>query len=112
MCLWIQVDDDGVIRVIDEYVRSRATVDVHAEEIKKRTPCGEEQVAGTFCDPAGAGVNDVTGTSCVRELRAMGIVTRFRKSGIVEGIELIRRAIRDGSGARSAYYFAEVRQID
>jgi hypothetical protein len=99
VCLWIQVDNDGVIRVIDEYVRSRATVDVHADEIKKRTVCGEEKVSGTFCDPAGAGVNDVTGTSCVRELRSMGIVTRFRKSGIVEGIELIRRAIRDGSGA-------------
>ncbi len=101
VCLWIQVDEDGAIRVIDEYVRSRVTVDMHAEEIKKRTPCGEEQVSGTYCDPAGAGVNDVTGTSSVRELRAMGIVTRFRRSGIAEGIELIRRAIRDGSGKSS-----------
>ena len=31
VCLWIQVDPDGVVRVIDEYVRSRATIDVHAE---------------------------------------------------------------------------------
>jgi len=71
---------------------------VHAEEIKSRTVVGEEQVAATFCDPAGKSVNDVTGTSVVRELRALGIVVRFRRSGILEGIELIRRAIRSGDG--------------
>jgi hypothetical protein len=98
VCLWIQVDTLGVVRVIDEYIRSRATIDVHAGEIKSRTPVSEEQVAATFCDPAGAGVNDVTGTSVVRELRTLGIMVRFRRSGILEGIELIRRAIRSGDG--------------
>ncbi len=98
VCLWIQVDDEGVVRVIDEYVRSRATIDVHAEEIKTRTPIDEERVAATFCDPAGAGKNDVTGTSVVRELRQHGIVTLFRRSSILEGIELIRRVIRSGDG--------------
>jgi hypothetical protein len=100
VCLWIQVDEQGIVRVIDEYIRSRATVDVHAEEIKSRTPVGEGQVAATFCDPAGKSVNDVTGTSIVRELRTLGIITRFRRSGILEGIELIRRAIRAGDGKR------------
>ncbi len=98
VCLWIQVDCDGAVRVIDEYVRRRATIDVHAEQIQKRTPCPEEQVAATFCDPAGAGASDITGTSVIRELRSLGIATRYRKSGIVEGIELIRRAIRAGDG--------------
>ena len=98
VCLWIQVDGDGVVRVIDEYVRSRATIDVHAEEIKGRTPGGEGRLASTFCDPAGAGVNDVTGTSIVRELRSMGVAVRYRRSGILEGIELVRRAIRAGDG--------------
>jgi hypothetical protein len=101
VCLWIQVDDAGGICVIDEYIRSRATIDVHAAEIKNRTPGGEERVAATFCDPAGAGVNDVTGTSVVRELRDLGIVTRFRRSGVLEGIELIRRAICRGDGRSS-----------
>ncbi len=101
VCLWIQVDADGVVRVIDEYIRSRAIIDVHAAEIKARTPCPEERVAATFCDPAGAGANDVTGTSVVRELRTLGIVTRFKRSGIVEGTELIRRAIRSGDGRSS-----------
>jgi len=98
VCLWIQVDEGGVVRVLDEYVRNRATIDVHGAEIKNRTPIPEERVAGTFCDPSGAGVNDVTGTSSVRELRAMGITIRFRRSGILEGIELIRRAVKSGDG--------------
>ncbi len=98
VCLWIQVDKDGTARVIDEYVRSRATIDVHAGEIRIRTAVDESQVAATFCDPGGASRNDVTGTSAVRELRSLGIVTRYRRSGILEGIELIRRAIKAGDG--------------
>ncbi|MHC4726047.1 MAG: hypothetical protein ACYS17_02370 [Planctomycetota bacterium] len=98
VCLWIQVDGDGLVRVIDEYIRSRATIDVHADEIKTRTPVSEEQVTATFCDPAGKSVNDVTGTSAVRELRSLGIAVRSRRSGILEGIELIRRAVLSGSG--------------
>jgi hypothetical protein len=106
VCLWIQVDSEGVIRVIDEYIRSRATIDVHAAELKTRIPGstklttggGESRIIATFCDPAGAGTNDVTGTSAVRELRSLGINVRYRRSGIAEGIESIRRAIRDGAG--------------
>ena len=99
VCLWIQVDGDGVVRVIDEYIRSRVTIDGHAEEIKSRTPCPGSNVTATFCDPAGTCSNDVTGSSAVRELRRAGIVTRFRKSGIIEGIELIRRNLCAGDGS-------------
>jgi len=98
VCLWIQVDSEGTIRVIDEYVRTRATIDVHAGEIKSRTPGGETRVAATFCDPAGKSVNDVTGTSVTRELRSLGISTRYRRSLILDGIELIRRAVKAGDG--------------
>lgn len=98
VCLWVQVDGDGGVRVIDEYVRRRATIDVHAAEVKARTPGGEGSVSATFCDPAGAGANDVTGTSTVRELRSLGVRTRYRRSEILEGIEHIRRAIRSGDG--------------
>jgi hypothetical protein len=97
VCLWIQIDGD-VIRVIDEYIRSRATIGIHAEQLKARTPCKEEQVAATFCDPAGAAANDVTGTSAVRELRSFGMPVKYKRSGILEGIELIRRAVRAGDG--------------
>ena len=98
VCLWIQPDSDGTIRVIDEYYRSRAPIAVHAEAVKKITPCDESKVAATFCDPAGAGRNDVTGTSAVRELYNIGIRTKYRRSGIAEGLELVRAAMRDGLG--------------
>jgi hypothetical protein len=102
VCLWIQVDNEGVVRVIDEYVRQRATIDIHAVELKNRTLrlCSGQvsgNVIATFCDPAGAGANDVSGTSAVRELRSMGIPVQHRRSLVAEGIELIRRAIRDGA---------------
>jgi hypothetical protein len=74
---------------------------VHAAEIKSRTPVAEEKIAATYCDPAGKSVNDVTGTSAIRELRALRIAVRFKRSGILEGIELIRRAIRSGEGKTS-----------
>jgi hypothetical protein len=98
VCLWIQVDDDGVVRVIDEYVRRRATIEVHAEQIKQCTVCSEDVVADTFCDPSGAARDDVIGTSAVLELRNHGIRVRYRRSAIIEGIEMIRRVVKAGDG--------------
>jgi hypothetical protein len=99
VCLWIQVDSLGVVRVIDEYILCRATINTHAQNITERTPGGQIRVAATYCDPAGAAVNDVTGTSPVTQLKILGIKTIYRNSRILEGIELIRRAIRAGDGS-------------
>jgi hypothetical protein len=101
VCLWIQVDEKGTVRVIDEYVKSRITIDGHADEIKNRKPFIEDNVVATFCDPAGAGVNDVTGTSPVFQLRQAGVKLRYKRSSILEGIELVRRFLRSGDGASS-----------
>jgi hypothetical protein len=98
VCLWIQVDESGVVRVVDEYVRTRTTAAENARELVRRTPIPQANVAGTFCDPAGAATEDVTGSSAVRQLRAAGISVRYRSSSILYGIELIRRAIRNGLG--------------
>lgn len=101
VCLWIQVDNSGTVRVIDEYIKSRETIDTHAKVIMKRFSCTEDAVAATFCDPAGAGRNDVTGSSPVSRLRSAGIPLRFCRSSIVDGIELVRRALCDGTGKSS-----------
>ncbi|HEX42617.1 MAG TPA: hypothetical protein ENN81_11265 [Phycisphaerales bacterium] len=98
VCLWIQVDADDRVRVIDEYLKRRVTIDVHAAEIKSRTACPANRVAGTYCDPAGRGANDITGTNAIDELRTLGIPARSCRSSILEGIEHIRRAIRAGDG--------------
>ncbi|HBG27447.1 MAG: hypothetical protein A2Y10_02645 [Planctomycetes bacterium GWF2_41_51] len=98
VCLWIQVDNSGTVRVIDEYIQSRRTIESHADELKNRKPFREDKVTMTFCDPAGSGVNDVTGTSPVGQLKARGIKIRYKRSMILEGIELIRRALQNGQG--------------
>jgi len=100
VCLWIQTDGDGRVFVIDEYMQRRKTITEHAAEIKRRTPCSERQVDGTFCDPAGASQNDITGTSTVRELAAAGVRATYRSSRIFEGIEKIRTALRAGDNTR------------
>jgi hypothetical protein len=100
VCLWIQ-EVDGMVHVLDEYVRARATLDAHVAQIKNRLPVPEERIAATFCDPAGAGRDDITGSSAVRELRSLGIRMTYCRSTISEGLELIRRALRDGVGQSS-----------
>lgn len=99
VCLFIQVDAEGNVRVVDEYARTRRTIAEHVREILRRTGRDESRVAGTFCDPAGSGPNDVTGTSAVREMRARGMNMQYRRSLILEGIEEVRRAIRAGDGS-------------
>jgi hypothetical protein len=98
VCLWMQVDEAGVVRVIDEYVREKKIIAEHAAVVKQRTPCDEWVVAGTFVDPAGRGRNGVTGTSEIRELAARGIRCQWQKSGILTGIEKVRAALRAGDG--------------
>lgn len=103
VCLWIQTDDAGNTFVIDEYIKTRKTVEHHAREMIAKTPAPQAAVIATFCDPAGAAVNDVTGTSPVTVLRSLGIKTKYRKSAIIQGIELIRRSLMDGQAKTSLY---------
>ncbi len=100
VCLWLQTDDDGNVYVIDEYIQSKKTIEYHIKQMKKRYDISESEMAQTFCDPAGAGRNDVTGTSAVSVLRQNGIICRYKKSAIVQGIELLRSAICSGDNKR------------
>lgn len=99
VCLWLQVDADGTVRVIDEYVQNRKRIVVHGKVVMARTPCDEMQVADTFCDPAGANHNGVSGTSEVKELRQMGMRIHHKPSKILGGIEHIRARLRAGDGS-------------
>lgn len=99
VCLFIQVDNENRVRVFDEYVKRRASAAANAEMVKKLTPCDEEKVAATYCDPAGAGTSDTSGSSAVKELANVGIKVKYRKSSIIQGLELIRAALRDAQGS-------------
>jgi hypothetical protein len=99
VCLWIQVDREGVVRVIDEHVQSKMTISDHGDLIKQRTPGGEQRVAMTYCDPAGKQKTGESGKSPMDLLKEAGIKTHSMNSRIDEGLEMIRRALRAGDGS-------------
>jgi hypothetical protein len=98
VCLWIQKDDAGVVRVLDEYLESNKELKVHAQEVLRRIPGGADSITATYCDPAGTQRNSVTGTSEITELARYGIQCTYHASRIVEGIELIRQVVKSGDG--------------
>lgn len=94
VCLWI-ADDGQVCHVIDEYAQPQRTLDDHLEQIESRPWPLSRRVC---CDPAGAGRNDQTAESNVQLLRRRGYRVHKRRSLIVEGLELIRAALRPAAG--------------
>lgn len=95
VCLWIRRHADGRIFVIDEYVQAQQTLDVHLSHIQSK---GYGTVSWLACDPAGTGRSDQTAASNVTLLRRAGYRVRYRASRIVDGIELIRAALRPAAG--------------
>lgn len=94
-CLWVHDGEDGVTRVLDEYLQDRRTLEEHLDELARRPWRGFQRIA---CDPAGNGRNDQTALSNVEVLRRRGYVVRTRSSRIVEGLEAIRAALRPAHG--------------
>jgi hypothetical protein len=87
------IDLSGVrLRVVSEYVARERPIAEHAREMAARDP---GPVAATFADPAGWQRSDVTGTGPCQELAALGLRVRTPRAGILEGIELVRRLLKD-----------------
>ena len=96
VCLFIQVDAEQNVWVIDEHIKSRTTLAEHARLIKERYP---QPIAATYCDPAGKQHHEITGTNVVTELRALGIPVRYRSSKVLDGIEMIRNNLAPADGS-------------
>jgi hypothetical protein len=97
VCLWIQVDTKEEFHVIDEYVRSRTVIAEHIKVLQQRLPIPPcNQIV--CCDPSGSGPNGVTGTSEIEALKEAGFTVRSAGSKITDGLERIRRALRNGEG--------------
>jgi hypothetical protein len=93
VALWIGRDTDGVIHVVDEWVERERTIEEHAAELKLRSAAREIR-----CDPAGRSRNEQTGKSSIDVLKRAGFKVKSRPSGIVEGVERIRRLVCDARG--------------
>lgn len=103
VCLWIEVDDADRVYVLGEYVRRQKTTQENAREVVRRTPGGERSVCGTFCDPAGSQRTNTTGTSAADEMRSEGIDLRWRASRIIDGLEMIRKHLKNAEGEIGLY---------
>lgn len=94
VCLWIAKRGDQVY-VVDEYLQEQRTLDQHLEAVKARPWPRAKRIA---CDPAGNGKSDQTARSNVDLLRSAGYLVKTRPSQIVDGIELVRAALRSAAG--------------
>ncbi|HUU31378.1 MAG TPA: hypothetical protein VMY69_04685, partial [Phycisphaerae bacterium] len=108
VCLWVQVKDCGLkgkndhvddvdlsgvqLRVIGEYVERERPVSEHARKLAALDP---GPVAATYADPAGWQRSDVTGTGPCQELARLGIRVRTPRAGILEGVEMVRRLLKE-----------------
>jgi len=112
VCLWVQVDDPGgaaaaraqagdvdlsavQVRVLREYVERERPIAEHACAMARLDP---GPVAATYADPAGWQRGDVTGTGPCQELARLGIRPRTPRAGILEGVELVRRLLKERPG--------------
>lgn len=91
-CLMIGVYD-GCVFVLDEHILARTTLAEHAKLVKGKWPY---KFTANFCDPAGRQHNEITGTSPVSELAAMGICCQSRPTRISDGVDLIRNFLLAG----------------
>jgi len=107
-CLFIQVDSDDCVYVVDEHLKSRTTLAEHARLIKQRYPY---PVEATYCDPAGRQKHEITGTAATQELAALGIPTRSRASRILDGLELIRSFLAPAVGPARLIVSAKCEQL-
>lgn len=95
VCLWVLASEDGSTHVLDEYIQPQRTFEEHLDHIESRPWPKVKRVA---CDPAGQGRNEQTGVSNIALMRRRGYSVRTRRSGIVEGLELIRAALKPAAG--------------
>jgi len=94
VALWIGRSPSGMVYVVDEYLVKETTVDEHHLALRAHAL----PTTTIFCDPAGNGRNEQTAISSIKALRSLGWVVKSRRSGIHEGIELIRALVCPGSG--------------
>jgi Terminase RNaseH-like domain len=100
--------DGGVVHVIDEYVEPARTVEEHLEVIEAR-PYGKPMRIA--CDPAGNAKNEQTGEANVQLLRRRGYRVHTRGSKIQDGLELIRAALKSGTGVTRLFIHARCRKL-
>ena len=100
VCLWIQISPTGQPIVIAELARRKPfdwTTEEFADRILKMDGLlGLFEVPrGTYCDPAGQGVQSQTGESEFKKLRQKGLMPIAKPSSVRDGCVRIMDALAD-----------------
>ena len=93
--LWGTVDDDGILRITDEYVEADRALDQHIAELQRE---GRPAPRWIGVDPAGHSRNDQTGRSNIPALRRAGLIVRARRAGLLEGFSAVRARLQPATG--------------
>jgi len=100
VCLWIQMDKSGRVRVVDEYCSQSATTARNARQIVDHDR--GRRIEATFCDPAGRSRNDQTGYSDVQVFEGCGIPCTYSLAAwareVHNGINLVRSFLAPAAG--------------
>ena len=100
VCLWLGMDKQGTVYLLDTYRAETAKVATNAEYINAHPI---QNIKDTFCDPAGRQKNDQTGRSSVEEMdRLLDCRCRYRldrkSTNVNNGIKLVRNHLDPASG--------------
>lgn len=108
--LWLHHAPDGALTVFAEWEGADATIETVADaiaETDRKWGLTEDDVACTFCDPAGASVTDF-GISPAERLMRRGLKLHWRTSEIMTGVDLVKSRLRDAAGQVSLRFTADV----
>jgi len=105
VCLWLGEDKRGNVTVLDTYQAEHATLGRHAAYIRGHRL---QDVAATYCDPAGRNRNDQTGLSAIDAFARLGIPCRYDTTAqgreVRNGIQLVRAALQPAAGRPTLFY--------
>lgn len=100
--LWAGLDPEGTLWVLSERSERGRLLGEHIDAIHRRMP----KLSWLGVDPAGGQTNSQTGKADIEQMRAAGFQVRSRRSGVSEGLELIRARLKPGSGPARLYVSA------
>jgi hypothetical protein len=96
--LWAIVTRDGIVRIVDELVRTEVLLESTIAEIRHGRGGRGPTPGWVGVDPAGRQRSEQTGISCVTMMRHAGLSVKTRVVGIEEGLGGVRARLRTAAG--------------
>ncbi|TVQ62480.1 MAG: hypothetical protein EA379_05125 [Phycisphaerales bacterium] len=106
--LFACIDGEGVLRVMEERIAREETIGAHASAVLESVWPRPEWMG---VDPAGAQRSSHSGLSDIGALRRAGLRVRWRRTGVEEGLRMVRARLRPASGAPSLFVHARCRGL-